>query len=208
MKRLICLICLVLPTIASAGPAAPLLDIYQDEPEVQEEFTISDLGDREELHLTSNGFLLPRQEFGRYVRQPTDFPGQVEKLQDSLAGTGFKPPAERTIAWPNWHVLIKGEEIDPRDPRFGAAFRLLSEQIKSGGWRRKDVTVATLKPRTWQLTLSRLQYPDGNSKLLRPLIARQALNAFEVCRNVVADHLVCDVPHGFIYLNKQANSKN
>jgi hypothetical protein len=201
MKRLIFLICLVLPTTAWADQKPALLDIYQDEPAIQEQFMIWDFGDREELTVSSNGLFLPRQEFGTYVRKPTDFPGQVEKLIHSIDGTGFNPPPEKTSAWPNWHVLLEGEEIDPVDPRFNAAFKLLREQIKQSVWRRKDVTIATLRWRPFQLLVSHLRYSDKNSKLLRPHITSEALEPLETCPEAVGDHLVCRLSNGFIYLN-------
>jgi len=62
IERLIFLICLVLPTSTWAGSTPALLEIYRSVPEIQEDFVISDLGDREELAVTSKGPLLPRQE--------------------------------------------------------------------------------------------------------------------------------------------------
>jgi hypothetical protein len=207
MKRLLFSACLILPTIARAESTPPLLDIFRDTPGIQDDFQILDFGDHEELAFSSNAFLLPRQEFGKYVRTPTDFPEQVEKLKNSIVGTDFRKPAQKTIDFTGWHVFIKGEEIDPIDPRYGGAFRLLRNQIKSNSWRRKDIMVATWKRLPW-LQLSHLQYLDKNSKLLRPHIARQTLDGLEVCPNVVARHLVCQVDHGFILLRTPADMQN
>lgn len=206
MKRLLVLACLLLPTAARAAPA--LLDIYQDEPDVQEQFRLFNFGDREELTATSNAYFLPRQEFGKYVRAPTDLPARIETLVHSIDGTGFKVPRQRTTVWPNWHVSIKGQEIDASDPRFNDSLRLLKEQMETGAWRRKDVTVVTLKMRPFQLLVTRLQYSDKVAELRRPHVTRQILYPFDACKSAVSEHLVCKLSDGFIYLDHPSERKH
>lgn len=199
-KRLFLFACILLPPIAHAEPAPPLLEIFLDEPEIQTNLMIWDFGDREEFASNSNYFLRSRQEFGRYVRTPTHLAERVDRLARSL-GTGYQLPTERHSVWPNWHVIIKGEEIYPPDPRFDGAFKLLHEEMKARGWHRKEVTTATLTWRPFQLLVSHLRYPDKKSELLRPHITREAFFPFDSCRNSAAGHLVCRVTDGFILLS-------
>ena len=134
----------------------------------------------DELAVTSNAFFLPRQEFGRYIRSPTDFEAIVDEL--SYASAGFKKPASRTVDLSGWHARIKGEEVDARDPRYEKTFALIVGEIKRGNWKRKDVTTAQLKRGCLQIT--RLQYSTQLLKYTRPQIVRGLLNGLEACENV------------------------
>jgi hypothetical protein len=199
LKRYL-LICMLWPTLAWADAPKPLLQIFRDVPEVQDDFMIWSYPDRDELSVTSNAFFLPRQEFGRYVRPPTNFAAKVEELY--LSGADFKKPESRTWDFSGWHAIINGEELDASDPRYRKTFALIIGEIKRSGWRRKDVTIAPLK-RGLRLQVTQLQYLTNASTLSRPHIVRgPTLFGLEACPNVRNDHLVCHLPHGFIFLAK------
>lgn len=195
------LLCLLSPMLARADAPSPLVEIFRDVPEVQDDFVIGSYPDHDELGVSSNAFFLPRQEFGHYVRPPTNLSARVEDLYRS--GVNFKKPASKTRDFSGWHAVLKGEELDASDPRYEKTFDLIIGEIKHGGWRRKDVTVAPLK-RGLRLPVTRLQYLTKASKLSRPHIVRgPTLQGLEACSNVRNDHLVCRIPHrGFIFLAK------
>jgi hypothetical protein len=201
-----CLLLLLWPATAEATTPIPLIEIYRDTPDIQDDYIISSAGDHEELAASANVVWLPRQDYGRYARPPTDFPAQVDKLESSIAGTGYTMPEQRTVDLRGWHVRIKGEEIDAWDPRYEKVFDLLDHEMKKDGWRPKDVTVLQLKRFT--LLVARLQYSGNPSRLTRPHIERQTLDGLETCPNVVNDHLACHLTHGFVLLAKPDERHN
>ena len=177
------------------------MEFFRDVPEVQDDYMIWSYPDHDELGTTSNRFVLPRQEFGRYVRRPTSLSAKVEALYRS--GVNFKKPESKTWDLSGWHAVLKGEELDASDPRYAKTFDLVIGEIKHGRWHRKDVTIATLK-RGVRLKVAQLQYPVTSSKLSRPhIVTGPTLHGLEACPNVRDDHLVCHIPHrGFIFLAK------
>lgn len=195
------LFCLLWPTLVRADAPSPLVEIFRDVPEVQDDFMIWSYPDHDELSVTSNAFFLPRQEFGHYVRPPTSLSAKVEDLY--LSGANFKKPESKTWDLSGWHAVLKGEELDASDPRYIKTFDLVIGEIRGGRWHRKDVTAATLK-RGIRLKVTRLQYSMKSSQLSRPHLVRgPTLQGLEACPNVRDDHLVCLIPHrGFIFLAK------
>lgn len=199
MKYYFWILTFVAPLFTSAQTTAPLIEAYRSLPEVQEDYVLLDNGAQEELRMTANYFSLPQQEFGAYVRSPSDLPVRVEKLKNSLSGTDYKIPAQKSFNMHGWHVTIKGEEIDATDPRFTAALELLKNQIRSETWTRKDVTSGELKG--GRLVITRTRYPLDKSKNDRAHSTKAVMNGLEACGNAVGNRLVCHIPkHGFIYL--------
>lgn len=199
MKTWLQILLLLVPAASFAEQPAPLLEIYRSTPAIQEDFMLVSTPTHDELLTTSNYFWMSRQEFGKYVRPSTDLAQQIEKLKNSLAGTDYKIPAQKTVNLDGWQVTIKGEEIDPSDPRYTGAFNLIKNLAKTGNWSRKDVTSGELKGgRLW---VTHTKYQDQKSTVGSAHAANQVLNGLEACADVVGPHLVCHIPkHGFIYL--------
>lgn len=196
-----CLLFLLWPATAQTVAPTPLIEIYRDAPQIQDEYRIFSFGDHEELDVNANAAWLPRQEYGRYLRMPTGLAAQVDKLE-----AGYSMPEQRTFDLTGWHALIKGEEIDAGDPRYQKLFNLFARQMKQDGWRRKDVTIATVKRMMFKV--ARLQYPARPSRLTRPHITRQTLDGLETCPKAMNGHLVCQLADGFILLANPGDRRN
>jgi hypothetical protein len=207
MKILLQILCLVVSTAAFAQQTPPLIEIYRSIPAAQDDFMLVSTPTHEELLSTSNLFWMSRQEFGKYVRPLSGLAAQVEKLKTSLVGTDYKIPAQKTVNLDGWQVTIKGEEIDPTDPRYKGAFELLKNLSKNGNWSRSDVIDGELKGAKFFVTHTK--FPDQKSTGSRPQVAKHSLDGLEACDNVVGPHLVCHIPkHGFIYLQNSKETKN
>jgi|GEM_PF-5184271 len=207
MKTWLQILCFVIPTAVFAEQTPPLIEIYRSIPAAQDDFMLVSTPTHEELLSTSNAFWMSRQEFGKYVRPLSDLAAQVEKLKNSLIGTDYKIPAQKTVNFDGWQVTIKGEEIDPSDPRYKGAFELLRNLAKNGNWSRSDIIDGELKGAKFLVTHTK--FPEQKSTVNRPHVAKQSLDGLEACGNVVGPHLVCHIPkHGFIYLQNPKETKN
>lgn len=183
---------------ARAAESVAIVEIFRDVPDIQDSYVILIYPDHEELSVTSNLFFLPRQEFGRYVRARTILPAKVDEL--IAAGAGFKKPESPTFNFTGWHAKLRDEEFDALDPRFQKTISLMVHEIKRGGWRRKEITVARLK-RGVDLHVVQLEYSVPSRRLIRPhIVRRRILYGLEACQNVITRHLVCRADTGFVLL--------